>query len=786
MLANSTTIGATTQGTTFADIIINNVNSVAEGAIQGFAQFVHDPKALRDTVSLFSKAAAPRKFADAVVLRRIETQKLDDIWNFPLNMAVPTTCPIPWTVVEATVKSQTQQTSWEFNIMRTVDFVGRNYIRLILPAVDTSSIRDSVVEANEGLLCALPSHTYIGAWHRDLIPRIIEKVEFYPRSNAHKLFEYSGYDIYVHNILFGNAHKEMNDLMSGEDKFELCYDPYRVDGSAMGLASFKGIDTFDAPYTRPTGAPDISNVKNLIGTTTGTTTSLLTTDMFNYLQLDSTMDSNEFRNVYRHNVWYEAPIAQNYHARHSIHSRRMFHQKKDITIPLDILPFGYSIASSLPSAALSGECGFIKVSLYSDWFDRAFYLTKLSDVPSLHPLVNHVHYQPNDYVADGSSDLVPTPAANTVDMLNGWVNARSLGRFGDPNFTRAPENVTSYQPASDDEEADDKVISNLINDPYGTGQRAQKYSQPGAILSVEGANNRENIIKTPINVKGTKNNEGEFITGTQGKNVYGAVPTSATGTGRTAAYLQTRRVMNGVNRNPSLYSVTGNIKDSLLFNIDTDYQYIHKMSRIDRTNYLVYNQSIGIKLLQVGYQTLPCIREFLSKLPNIYITTEWDDKDRSINDSNFDINNDLYIQGIVFWFIPTDSEDIESMRVYPCHLINHELPIIAGMELVNEQSQGTTIYDWSMLNVFNPAQMGMNPLIENMGLLSFSPTLTSNTLPLAYYDSNINGYLKARFLQGESDTLETYVNLRKGTFKVISIGVNGVASVNLNLFRLVF
>ena len=83
MLSNTTLIGATTQGTTFADIIINNVNAVAEGAIQGFAQFVHDPKALRDTISLFSKAAAPKKFADAIMLRRIEVQKLDDIWSFP-------------------------------------------------------------------------------------------------------------------------------------------------------------------------------------------------------------------------------------------------------------------------------------------------------------------------------------------------------------------------------------------------------------------------------------------------------------------------------------------------------------------------------------------------------------------------------------------------------------------------------------------------------------------------------------------------------------------------------
>ena len=88
MLSTQTQIGATTQGTTFADIIINNVSGVADGAIQGFASFLHDPKSLKETVSAFAKAATPKKFADAVVLRRIETQKLDDIWEFPLNMSV--------------------------------------------------------------------------------------------------------------------------------------------------------------------------------------------------------------------------------------------------------------------------------------------------------------------------------------------------------------------------------------------------------------------------------------------------------------------------------------------------------------------------------------------------------------------------------------------------------------------------------------------------------------------------------------------------------------------------
>ncbi len=766
MLADSAQIGATTQGTTFADIIINNVSSVAEGAIQGFAQFVHDPKALKATVGLFSKTATPKKFADAVVLRRIETQKLDDIWNFPLNMAVPTTCPIPWTVVESTCRSQQMGISYEFNIMRTVDFVGRNYIRLVLPAVDTSNVVDSFIQTNPNLMLALPGHTYLGAWQRDLIPRIIERVEFYPRSNAHKLFEYSGYDIFVHNILFGNAHKEMNDLMAGEDKFELCYDPYRVDGSALGMASFQGVDTSERIVQFQGNTPSIQ------AQFTPEQTSGTQIYSFANLLLDTQMSDEQFKTAYRHNVWYEAPIAQNYHARHSIHSRRMFHQKKDITIPLDILPFGYSIASSLPSAALSGECGFIKITIFNDWFDRAFYLTKVSDIPSLHPIINHRHYNAGDWVADGATTIV----AQDSDGLLGWVNMRSLGHFGDPQWKVKPETIGTAAPES--EVSDQTVLTE--GGTWGYTLQAQPFSQPNAILGVPDANKREGIIPTPLNF----NAAGQFITTSQGLNSYGTSGESASASA--AMGLLNIGAVNGINRNPTLYTIAR--ADAATEGLrSTDLQFIHKMSYIDASKYASLTQQLGVKLLQVGYQTLPCIREFLSKLPNIYITTEWDDKDYNIGVTNFDINNDLYIQGIVLWFVPKDNEGIESMRVYPCHLLDHEYPLIAGMQLVNEQSQGTTIYDWSMLNVFNPAQMGMNPLIENMGLLSFSPTLTSNTLPLAYYDSNINGYLKAKFLQGEGSVLQAGgVNLKNGTFKVISIGVNGVANVNLNLFRLVF
>lgn len=764
MLSNSTQIGATTQGTTFADIIINNVSGVADGVIQGFAQFVHDPKSLKETVSLFSKAAAPRKFADAVVLRRVETQKLDDIWQFPLNMAVPTTTPIPWTLVEASVKSQVGNTSWEFNLMRTVDFIGRNYVRIVLPAVDCSQITDTATKAATVSIMSDPDHIYLGAWHRDLIPRLIQSVSFYPRSNCHKLFEYSGYDIFVHNILFGNAHKEMNDLMAGEDKFELCYDPYRVDGSAMGLASFKGIDNFKEYSYEPVQPNSTGFQPATVYTGDATADS---DQIIDYFQLDTTMDNTEFRNVYRRNVWYEAPIAQNYHARHSIHSRRMFHQAKDIVIPLDILPFGYSIASSLPSAALSGECGFIKITLWDDWLDRAFYLTKLSDIPSLHPLVNHIHYKAGDRTPQG--DVVGA-GSDESDPRVGWVNERSLGRYGDPLFAAEMAEIG-------EEDKNGELYSEQFNSKI-------KFSQPGNVLNAPtGFENRENIVPTRVSFKSTEANP--INDGKAG--LYRATPARGTAS-KTHANITHKNLFSNVVRTSTTNDWTSESRNDVLTDADTSKSsFLHKLSVIDQSYYSTVREQIGVKLLQVGYQTLPCIREFLSKLPNIYITTEWDDKDVGINDQTFNINNDLYIQGIVIWFIPTDNNNCESMRVYPCHMIDHELPLIAGLKLINEQSQGTTIFDWSTLNVLNPAQMNLNPLIENMGLISFSPSLSANTLPYAYYDSNISGYLKAELKNGENGTnIGTAVNLKQGYIKVISIGINGVASVNLNLFRLIF
>jgi hypothetical protein len=214
---------------------------------------------------------------------------------------------------------------------------------------------------------------------------------------------------------------------------------------------------------------------------------------------------------------------------------------------------------------------------------------------------------------------------------------------------------------------------------------------------------------------------------------------------------------------------------------------VHRMSIIDQAYYNTLLDKINLKLLQVGYQTLPCIRDLLSKLPNIYINAEWDDKYYDINTSMFEIHNDLFVQVVVLWFMPND-HGVENMRVYPCHFVDHELPIIAGLKLLNDQNQGTTLYDWNMLNVFNPANMNLSPLLENIGIISFSPTLTANGFPLAYYDSSVCGALKGEIKTGESGgvALSNHVNLKQGGFRIITIGVNGVANVNLNMFRLIF
>lgn len=792
---DDTIIGANQTGTSFADIIINNDNAVADGLISGFAQFVHDPKYLKDTVSLFNKQAIPNKFADAVVVRRIETNKLNSIWNFPLNLLCPTTIPLPWTFVTATVKSLTSQFNTEFNIMRTIDFIGRNYVQITLPEINLTNISISKRQP------AVASSQYVGAWYRDLIPRIIDNVTFYPRSNSHKLFAYSGYDIFVHNILFGNNAKKFTDMMSGEDSFELCYDPYRVHGSALGIASYRGVDNVAEYQTNYMAAGASKKDLKWLQIFGQNTAKYYAQDGFNdELQIDTYMNEEQLKEVYRRNVYYEQPVAQNYNARHSIHSRRVVHAMKVIMFPLDILPFGYSIASSLPSASLAGDCGYIKINLRTDWLDRSFYITPLSEIPKLFPIVNHTHYQPGDVIpgvnvqsATGLAapdqidaryqfafDSVPAQGVavaakisltkTTTSALIGWVNPLSVGYYGNEILWTKKLGLG---------------INTLNNDPDTTNPLPEKIiSAPGAVVNGWDPTVLEGVIYTQntpyVGSGGTfdKSNmlvEGQVLSGISSGPTWGGTKPYAE-----EAYT-TSNTSTSFNTFDDVGSVSSLTRRKTMFN--------QKLSDIDMNYYNSIKTQITVKLFQVGYQSLPCIREFLSKLPNIYITTEWEDKDNSINDSKIEINNDLYIQAILLWFLPIDSNGVEQTRMYAQHCINHEAPPISIMKMQNQQAQGITYFNWDVLNMMTPHLLGMeNPLLENMGLVAFTSKLVSNELPLAYYDSNISGYINASFLANSNtvNTVGSLVNLKRGSIKTLSIGINGVANVNLNLFRLIF
>lgn len=751
MLSSSTRIGSTDRGTSFSDIIMNNVNAVSNGQVSGFQSFLHEPKALRETCEQMSATKMPGRFIEAVTARRILTNQVNSTWKCPLNLQTPLTCPIPWTIFEADKRPKSGNNSDEFQIMRTIDFVGRNYIRIQLPEIDTTDITTKVVNGVQPPKMTDPSQMYLGAWHRDLVPRIISEVDFYPRSNQHSLFKYTGYDIAVHNIIFGNANREMNDLMSGEDKFELTYDPYRVDGTALGIASFKGIDT----YKEYAASAPVSGQ----GVTYTSLTSVIQGEQDGFVdifQKDTSMDDSEFKNFYRRNVWYEAPVAVPYDCRHSIHSRRFFHRSSIIIIPLDVLPFGYSIESSLPAAALASDCGFIQVKAYDDWFDRSFYLTKLSDVPSLHPIIEHKHYALADYASGQTYDPASGRIVNSIDTLDtsdpriGWVNTRSIGKFGDPEWVQSG-GIMPTDPDAD-------LLDNHIRQ-------------------------QETVVGR--NVAGL---EGVVPTRNQPKQVGGAMSTNYLP--KSQAYGGTINKPQWSKRNTSTSSATS-ARSRLDFDTRVDPTlenvFLQKPSNVDSAWSSTSNSGLNIRLLQIGYTTLYSIKQMLSRLPNIYLTTEWEDYDTNLNSQEIEIRNDLYIMGLLYWFLPVDSNGVESMRLYPHHKIDTEYPIIAGIEMDNEQSQGKITYTWDMMNLLTPAQLGLKPLLSNMGMISFTPVMIPNQLPYAIYDQNLSGYLKTKFKNGESgDNIDTFINMRAGRLKIISIGINGIALVNQSLFRLVF
>ena len=110
MFGHNQTLGSTDIGTSFSDIIINNVCSVSDGQVNGFESFLHDPKSLKETVDQIGKMSIPKRFIEAVTARRVATNSINTTWRCPLNLQTPLTCPIPWTIIEASQTSQTADT----------------------------------------------------------------------------------------------------------------------------------------------------------------------------------------------------------------------------------------------------------------------------------------------------------------------------------------------------------------------------------------------------------------------------------------------------------------------------------------------------------------------------------------------------------------------------------------------------------------------------------------------------------------------------------------------------
>lgn len=652
----------------------------------GMCGMCHDYNAICQLADIYSKIALPQKFSAGLSVGREIQGAIGKVFYNPFCASVTCTVPVSMDFVQSTIRGGNGSTSYEFNIMRTVDFIGRNYLMLKLPSIDCSEIKD------QGYTSGNPyDHTYLGAWHRDLIPRIINCLSFYSRSNSHTLFEYSGYDIYLFNLIFGNAQKELNDVMAGEDKFELAYDPYYVNGAALGLSSFKGVDPFKSLIEDESGA--------------------LGVDPFAALDLviDNCMDNEEFREFYRRGVWFEPPVARNHSSRHSIHSRRLVHNEKTLWIPLDILPFGYSISSSIPIGALHGDVGYIHLDIYQNWLDRAFYLTRISDIPSICPMPNHVH------------------------LPNGWVDTKSIGKT---------DNTYAADHDDDDEESDERPSKDGLAD----------------IIENSDPNRKTDALKV--------------------------VAPNATGGGYTS---------NGKKDSDAFQTPYGvNKRYAKGKSSDIIETTIYPMSKISPTYYEQVKNQLGVSLMQVGYKTLPCIRDVILKFPELYLTTEWHDCTYTPGlNSHFEILNDLYIEAIGLWFIPEDSNGIESVRMYPNHYIDHELPVVNKIRISNENGQGISTYSWDMLNTVIPSVLKLqNPLLENLGIISFTPELVSNTFPLCYYDTNLNGQLRIDILPFEGENSigdrRLAVNMKRGRLLILPIGINGLAIANLNIYRVVY
>lgn len=732
-------IGANSASTSMADVIQTACNISSTGRVPSYLNTVHQTFQLNHFIEQEMLNINNTNFAAGLRSGKMLHQNIDSIWCNPFNCTISPTVPMPMTLVTAPKRMLQTQFDHEFQFTKTQDYLNQCVLRLILPPLDASRI--SSCPNNLGVDDRSTPDMYLLAWHHDLVPRIINTIRLYSRQSTHRIMEYTGKDIWIHNMLFGAENREINDLMAGEDKFELTYDPYRVDSSAMGAVPYRGVNEFTKYVTTATGHQQIWAVKPTADNST-------TQEGFIqfYERMDD-IDSVTFRNTYVTNRWHEAPVAVSYDPRRPLQSRAKYHESRVILIPLTILPIGSSIEASITTGALTGDCGYISVSIYDNWVKRAIYATNLKDIQPPDFLPNHQHYEEGDMGADGN------PIAADDERL-GWVNPDSksrqsysrkgLGGEGEPktrdvdDFSRGPNSYVGFGGM-------DLLANHIPVNAYPTNVTDTITDDKNWIYKENRLNPGANFTLT----KGYRLRDPE--------------------TGLTMKSIDDIDVVN------KFISSLDEIKQNGM------------RSNAALTYYNELTAQLEVQMIQVCFMSLPILREAMIRLPRILITLEYKDNQMNLNTDKMDIPTDIYITGIAMTVCPIDTNGVESYRVFPPDMVKYTEPLISGVRVCTEQNQGYTTYSWDMLNLFHPSFMGIKPLMSNVGLITFSPNLPSNQNPYAFYDPTILGKITLEIVDKNGSSLDmNKVNIKTGSILVTTIGINGLVLAKMSMFKMVF
>lgn len=749
-------IGASSATVTFPDLIINAVTTVAGGAQQGFENVVFNPRQLIQQTNTFSSLPEAKKLTEAIAFRNKYTRVISENYSFPFCSSLINAVPTPWGLYQTTIYNEASG-MYVYNISRIPEFVGKQYLYFKLPSVDLSVLPKTITDINEPTI-EVPSNRFLGAWHNDLVTKIIKNVIIRNRSSSFEIFSYSGVDIWLHNMIFNGSKSKMQEMLTGQDSFELVYDPF----------DFSNIIN---PYYQNNSKLVINNVSV----------------------------NDEFKYVY--GQYYENPVMRNIaKTGHSIHERRVKHEAYMLSIPLDILPIGSTLQNSIPTAALGNESGFITIEIFDDWFNRAFYLVNTA--------VSGAKLDPSHTLSDDY-----TTYSGNLDVYNAVLPKMTTGTALD---------ISSSIQTNDKADKVGAVALTGLSLLYdnagktvtnGTANLSLPVTIDSTYAPFEAEKFSAQQIKIASKYDSTSTSTGNVVmpgarTVDNGYMIHETNDTLIQDRSRLLEDdpVQTRvtapqssHVPADIMRNLSrgVYAVPPGPSDTCWNGNWYIYAPRDLKSKTGPVNfYDNYKSKYSIALLQAGYYMLQQIKDILTKYPAIFITTTWNTQEVDVERINeFKISNDAYIQAIAFTFVAQEKGQ-DYMRVYPHQLVNPELPMLSKMSLYTDTQQGSTISDWTILNKINPYHGGISPLPQNVGIFTFPPVLTEANFPLAFYDMNIYGALTVKIYSSDSekyvyyDKLGTQVtkasNLKRGKLLVTSIGSNGIVILNLALNRLVF